>query len=89
MSPWLLLLQPLPVGRVIALIAPLAAASTGVVPAAGSSAAGAVCTPVSMTDLAARPPRGLADGEVLDLGGKRVRHLATPHVPQRLLTCCR
>jgi flavorubredoxin len=28
-----------------------------------------------------RPPRPLADGEVIDLGGKRVRHLDTPHVP--------
>ena len=36
---------------------------------------------VTLADVAARPPRGLADGEVLDLGGKRVRHLATPHVP--------
>jgi len=36
---------------------------------------------VSVTDQADRPPRGLHDGEVLDLGGKRVRHLATPHVP--------
>src|SRR5258706_1366854 len=36
---------------------------------------------VSLTDLADRPPRALADGEVLDLGGKRVRWLDTPHVP--------
>lgn len=36
---------------------------------------------VSVNDQAARPPRGLDDGEVLDLGGKRVRMLATPHVP--------
>jgi flavorubredoxin len=36
---------------------------------------------VSLNDLADRPPRALADGEVLDLGGKRVRHLDTPHVP--------
>jgi flavorubredoxin len=36
---------------------------------------------VSVGDVAERPPRGLADGEVLDLGGKRVQHLATPHVP--------
>jgi flavorubredoxin len=28
-----------------------------------------------------RPPRPLADDEVIDLGGKRVRHLDTPHVP--------
>jgi flavorubredoxin len=36
---------------------------------------------VSVDDLADRPPRPLASGEVIDLGGKRVRHLATPHVP--------
>lgn len=36
---------------------------------------------VSVNDLADRPPRPLADGEVLDVGGKRLRHLATPHVP--------
>ena len=27
------------------------------------------------------PPRKLADGEVIDLGGKRLRHIDTPHVP--------
>lgn len=36
---------------------------------------------VSVDDLADRPPRPLADGEVLDLGGRRVRHVSTPHVP--------
>jgi flavorubredoxin len=36
---------------------------------------------VSLDDMCDRPPRPLADGEVLDLGGKRVRHLDTPHVP--------
>lgn len=36
---------------------------------------------VSLNDMADRPPRILADGEVLDLGGKRVRYLDTPHVP--------
>jgi flavorubredoxin len=36
---------------------------------------------VSLNDLADRRPRALADGEVIDLGGKRVRHLDTPHVP--------
>jgi flavorubredoxin len=36
---------------------------------------------VSLNDLADRPPRPLADGEILDLGGKRVRHIDTPHVP--------
>jgi flavorubredoxin len=42
---------------------------------------GAVGCFVSLNDLADRPPRALADGEVIDLGGKRVRHLDTPHVP--------
>jgi flavorubredoxin len=36
---------------------------------------------VSVNDLADRQPRQLADGEVLDLGGKRVRSIDTPHVP--------
>lgn len=36
---------------------------------------------VSLNDLADRPPRALADGEVLDLGRRRVRHIDTPHVP--------
>ncbi|MBK5287310.1 MAG: MBL fold metallo-hydrolase [Acidimicrobiia bacterium] len=36
---------------------------------------------VSVNDLADRAPRPLEDGEVLDLGGKRLRYLATPHVP--------
>jgi len=36
---------------------------------------------VSINDMADRPPRPLEDGEVLDLGGKRVRHIDTPHVP--------
>ncbi len=36
---------------------------------------------VSLVDLADRPPRALADGQVLDLGGRRVRWLDTPHVP--------
>ena len=36
---------------------------------------------VSLNDLADRPPRVLAHGEVIDLGGKRVRWLDTPHVP--------
>lgn len=36
---------------------------------------------VSLNDLADRPPRVLADGEVLDLGGRRVRYIDTPHVP--------
>lgn len=36
---------------------------------------------VSLNDLCDRPPRPMDDGEVIDLGGKRVRHLDTPHVP--------
>ena len=36
---------------------------------------------VSLGDLADRPPRPLADGEVLDIGGHRLRWLDTPHVP--------
>jgi flavorubredoxin len=36
---------------------------------------------VSLNDMADRPPRALADGEVMDLGGKQVRHIDTPHVP--------
>ena len=36
---------------------------------------------LSVNDLAVRPPKPLEDEERLDLGGKRVRYLATPHVP--------
>ncbi len=36
---------------------------------------------ISLDDQSLRPPRALDDGEVIDLGGKRVRYLATPHVP--------
>lgn len=36
---------------------------------------------VSLNDFANREPRGLTPGEVLDLGGKRVRWIDTPHVP--------
>jgi flavorubredoxin len=36
---------------------------------------------VSLNDLAVRPPRPLAHNEVLDLGGRRVRYLDTPHMP--------
>ena len=36
---------------------------------------------VSLNDQADRPPRALTDGEVVDLGGKRVRWIDTPHVP--------
>ena len=36
---------------------------------------------VSVADLSDRAPRPLAEGEVLDLGGKRIRLIETPHVP--------
>lgn len=36
---------------------------------------------VSLNDFASRPPRLLANGEVIDLGGKRVRFIDTPHTP--------
>jgi flavorubredoxin len=35
----------------------------------------------SLNDLADRPPRAVADGDVLDIGGHRLRFLVTPHVP--------
>lgn len=44
-------------------------------------AVGEIGCMISMNDLALRPPRALTDGAVLDLGGKRVRYLSTPHVP--------
>src|SRR5215218_5173912 len=43
--------------------------------------AGRLANVVSLNDLAVRPPVDIDDGDVLDLGGKRVRHLDTPHVP--------
>ena len=36
---------------------------------------------VSLNDLADRPPVPLANGQVLELGRHRVRHIDTPHVP--------
>ena len=42
---------------------------------------GALGVMVSLNDLANRPPRALQDGGIMDLGGKRVRHIDTPHVP--------
>jgi flavorubredoxin len=42
---------------------------------------GAVGCAVSLDDLCDRPPRRLDDGEVIDLGGRRIRHIDTPHVP--------
>jgi flavorubredoxin len=42
---------------------------------------GAIGCAIWLNDQAPRPPRALADGELLDLGGRRVRRLDTPHVP--------
>ena len=36
---------------------------------------------VSLSDMADRPPRMLSSGEVIDIGGKRLRYIDTPHVP--------
>ena len=36
---------------------------------------------VSVNDLADRPPRSLKNGEVINLGSKRLRRVETPHVP--------
>jgi flavorubredoxin len=48
---------------------------------AATVAHGALGCMVSLNDLADRLPRPLADGETIDLGGKRIRHIDTPHVP--------
>ena len=42
---------------------------------------GALGCDISLNDLCDRPPRSLAEGETIDLGGKRVRQISTPHVP--------
>src|SRR5262249_36463502 len=42
---------------------------------------GAIGCAIWLNDQAPRPPRALANNEVLDLGGRRVRRLGTPHVP--------
>jgi flavorubredoxin len=42
---------------------------------------GALGCMVSIDDLADRPPRPLSPDEVIDLGGKRIRNIDTPHVP--------
>ncbi|HWF22722.1 MAG TPA: MBL fold metallo-hydrolase [Acidimicrobiales bacterium] len=42
---------------------------------------GALGCLVSLNDLADRPPVPLADGQVVELGAHRVRHIDTPHVP--------
>jgi len=42
---------------------------------------GALGCDVSINDLADRPPRPLADGEALEIGGRRLHWIPTPHVP--------
>ena len=42
---------------------------------------GAIGCGIWLNDQAPRPPRALANDEVVDLGGRRVRRLDTPHVP--------
>jgi len=42
---------------------------------------GMIGTNVSINDMADRPARTIGDGEVLDIGGRRLRFMATPHVP--------
>lgn len=42
---------------------------------------GALGCMISLNDLADRPPLPLSDGQVLDLGHHKVRHIDTPHVP--------
>lgn len=36
---------------------------------------------ISLNDLCDRPPRALAEGEVIETGTKRFRQISTPHVP--------
>jgi flavorubredoxin len=42
---------------------------------------GAIGCMVSLNEMADRTPRALADGEVLEIGAHRLRHINTPHVP--------
>jgi flavorubredoxin len=42
---------------------------------------GATGCAVSLNDMADRPPVAWTDGEVIELGRHRIRHLDTPHVP--------
>jgi flavorubredoxin len=42
---------------------------------------GALGCMLSLDDQLSRPPRPLQDGEIIDLGGRRVMEIATPHVP--------
>jgi flavorubredoxin len=52
------------------------------VAAQAQAAHGRIACGISLNDFSDRPPRMLADGEVLDLGrGKRIRYIDTPHTP--------
>ena len=42
---------------------------------------GALGCMLSLDDMCDRPPRALGEGEVIDIGGKRLRQISTPHVP--------
>lgn len=42
---------------------------------------GAMACMVQVNDLADRAPRPLVDGEVIDLGGARIRNIDTAHIP--------
>lgn len=42
---------------------------------------GAMACFVQVNDLADRPPRPLQDGEVIDVGDRRLRRIETPHLP--------
>jgi flavorubredoxin len=46
-----------------------------------TAAHGVIGCNIWLTDAAIRPPRVLADREVLDLGGRKVRRINTPHLP--------
>lgn len=48
---------------------------------------GAMSCFVQVADLADRPPRPLQDGDVLEVGERRVRHIDTPHVPHGWDAC--
>lgn len=54
-----------------------------------TAAHGATGVLVSLNDFADRPPRVLANGEVIDLvAGKRVRFIDTPHTPHGWDAAC-
>jgi len=52
----------------------------GVAPEAQVAHGGLGCM-VSIGEMSDRAPRPLADGEIIELGVKRIRHIDTPHVP--------